>query len=172
MMTGKNAPLWAFLTKYMMDRRINMTKGFGLMELMITLVILSLLVSIAVPAYDRFAQKARVARAIGDIGVISIEIGKFQLRNNNALPETLGELGIELPLDPWDMAYTYLNIVAAGPGNGAFRKDKNLNPLNTDFDLYSRGKDGESTGPLSAQESRDDIVRANNGAFIGLGEDY
>ena len=66
----------------------------------------------------------------------------------------------------------YLNIAAAGPGNGAVRKDGKLNPLNSDFDLYSVGADGESMGPLSAVKSRDDIVRANNGAFIGLGEDY
>ena len=156
----------------MMDRRVNRTKGFGLIELMITLVIAALLLSIAVPAYDRFVDRAKVAGAIGDIGTISIEIGKFQLRNNNALPETLDELGIEIPLDPWGMPYSYLNIVTAGPGNGALRKDKNLSPLNTDFDLYSSGEDGDSAGALSAKASRDDIVRANNGAFIGLGEDY
>lgn len=156
----------------MMDRRIDRTKGFGLIELMITLVIASLLVSIAVPAYDRFADRAKAARAIGDIGTISIEIGKFQLRNNNALPATLDQLGIDIPLDPWDVPYEYLNIATAGPGVGTFRKDKNLNPLNTDFDLYSNGEDRESAGPLSAKASRDDIVRANNGAFIGLGEDY
>ena len=156
----------------MMDRRINTTKGFGLIELMITLVIASLLLSIAVPAYDRFADRAKVARSIGDIGTISIEIGKFQLRNNNALPETLDELGVDIPPDPWGVPYEYLNIVTAGAGNGALRKDKNLSPLNTDFDLYSRGEDRESAGPLSAKASRDDIVRANNGAFIGLGEDY
>jgi len=155
-----------------MDRRVNRTKGFGLIELMITLVIAALLVSIAVPAYDGFVDRAKVARAVGDVGTISIEIGKFQLRNNNALPETLDELGVDVPLDPWGTPYTYLNIVTAGPGNGAFRKDKNLNPLNTDFDLYSSGEDKESKGPLSAETSRDDIVRANNGAFIGLGEDY
>ena len=156
----------------MMDRRIDRTKGFGLIELMITLVIASLLLSIAVPAYDRYVDRAKEARAIGDIGAISIEIGKFQLRNNNALPETLGELGIDIPLDPWDMPYEYLNIVTAGPGNGAFRKDKNLNPLNSDFDLYSSGEDKDSMGPLSAKVSRDDIIRANNGAFIGLAKDY
>jgi len=167
-----NARQWVFLTKYMMDRRINRIKGFGLLELMITLVILALLMSIAVPAYDRFADKAKVAKAIGDIGVISIEIGKYQLRNNSALPATLAELPIDIPLDPWGMPYAYLNIVAAGPGNGDFRKDKNLSPLNTDFDLYSCGSDKESAGPLSAQASRDDIVRANDGAYIGLGEDY
>lgn len=156
----------------MMDRRVNRTKGFGLIELMITLVVAALLLSIAVPAYDRFVDRAKVARAIGDVGTISIEIGKFQLRNNNALPNTLDELGVDVPLDPWGTPYSYLNIVAAGPGNGAFRKDKNLNPLNSDFDLYSSGEDKDSKGPLSAKASRDDIVRANNGAFIGLGEDY
>ena len=44
--------------------------------------------------------------------------------------------------------------------------------MNSDFDLYSVGNDGDSESPLSAKASRDDIVRANNGAFIGLGEDY
>ena len=142
------------------------------MELMITLVILSLLMSIALPAYDRFTQKAKVAKAIGDIGIIAIEIGKFQLRNNNALPATLAGLGVEIPLDPWDTPYFYLNIAAAGGGVGDFRKDGSLNPLNTDFDLYSSGQDKKSSGPLTASSSRDDIVRANDGAFIGLGEDY
>jgi len=156
----------------MTERRINRAKGFGLIELMITLVIASLLVSIAVPAYGNYVDRAKVAKAVGDIGTIAIEIGKFQLRNNNALPNSLAELGADLPADPWDQQYAYLNIVSAGPGAGGLRKDKNLNPLNTDFDLYSLGKDGSSKGPLSAKASRDDIVRANNGAYIGLGEDY
>jgi general secretion pathway protein G len=52
------------------------------------------------------------------------------------------------------------------------RKDKNLHPLNTDFDLYSLGPDGESRLPLTAGPSRDDILRANNGAFIGRAENY
>jgi general secretion pathway protein G len=142
------------------------------MELMITLVIAGLLVSIAVPAYDQFSDRAKNAKAIGDIGTIAIEIGKFQLRNNNALPNNLAELGVDVPLDPWDQPYAYLNIATAGGGVGGLRKDKNLNPLNTDFDLYSMGEDGDSKGPLNAQASRDDIVRANNGAYIGLGEDY
>jgi general secretion pathway protein G len=34
------------------------------------------------------------------------------------------------------------------------------------------GKDGASVSPLTARASRDDIVRANNGAFVGLASDY
>jgi general secretion pathway protein G len=52
------------------------------------------------------------------------------------------------------------------------RRDKNLVPINTDFDLYSVGKDGVTVSPLTAAQSRDDVVRANDGTFIGLGEDY
>ena len=53
-----------------------------------------------------------------------------------------------------------------------FTKDKSLHPLNSDYDLYSMGKDGASTGPLTAKASRDDVVRANDGRFIGLAKDY
>ncbi len=47
-----------------------------------------------------------------------------------------------------------------------------MNPLNSDYDLYSSGNDKESRDPLANALSRDDIVRANNGTYIGLGEDY
>jgi general secretion pathway protein G len=144
----------------------------GLIDLMLAVIIASLLMAVAVPAYDQFIDRARVARAIGDIGSISIAIERFGIKNNGRLPNSLDELLMDVPFDPWGAPYQYLNIVAAGPGKGAFRKDGKLNPLNSDFDLFSVGADGESMGPLSAAKSRDDIVRANNGAFIGLGEDY
>ena len=151
---------------------MNRLCGFGVLDIMITLVIAALLAALAVPSYNGFIDRARVARAVGDIGSISVEIERFRLANEDRIPNNLAELGIDIPLDPWDQPYEYLNIDAAGPGVGGFRKDGNLNPLNTDFDLYSIGHDGSSAGPLSARASRDDIVRANNGSFIGLGEDY
>lgn len=147
-------------------------RGFGLLDLMIAVVVMSLLVAVAVPSYQQFVVRAKNARAIGDIGSMSIEIDRFRLKNNGALPNSLNELSMEIPLDPWNNPYQYLNMIAAGPGKGDFRKDGKLNPVNSDFDLWSAGDDGKSSGPLAADVSRDDIVRANNGAFIGLGEDY
>lgn len=148
------------------------SKGFGLFDLMVTLVIASMLVTLAVPAYDRFISRAKIAKAIGDIGSLSIAIEQFRLNNQDRIPDSLDELAVDIPLDPWGRPYAFLNIQAVVPGKGAFRKDGKLNPLNSDFDLYSCGRDGDSKGPLSAKASRDDIVRANDGAFIGLGEDY
>ena len=55
---------------------------------------------------------------------------------------------------------------------GKMRKDRNMVPVNSDFDLYSKGKDGKSSTPFTAKTSRDDIVRANNGRYVGPVSDY
>jgi general secretion pathway protein G len=83
----------------------------------------------------------------------------------------LADVGLGARLDPWGNAYQYLNF-ANIMGVGAVRKDRNLVPINTDFDLYSVGPDGNTQPPLTAPVSRDDIVRANDGRFIGKAEDY
>jgi general secretion pathway protein G len=55
---------------------------------------------------------------------------------------------------------------------GKMRRDHFLVPVNTDFDLYSLGKDGLSQSPFTAAASQDDIVRANNGLYVGLVSEY
>jgi general secretion pathway protein G len=52
------------------------------------------------------------------------------------------------------------------------RNDRFIVPLNCDFDLYSKGKDGKSVPRLSDEVSIDDIIRANNGTYIGLACEY
>jgi general secretion pathway protein G len=139
---------------------------------MITMVVAGLLMTVALPAYTGYIDRANVSRAVGDLGSISLEIERFRLQNADSMPATLNDLRMDVPLDPWGQPYEYLDIATAGKSKAALRKDGALNPLNSDFDLYSKGKDGKSTGPLSAEESLDDVVRANNGAYLGLGEDY
>jgi len=62
----------------------------------------------------------------------------------------------------------------AGGGGGPTqpRKDRFLVPINSDFDLYSMGKDRDTVAPLTAKVSQDDIVRANDGAFVGLASEF
>ncbi len=146
-------------------------QGFGLLDLMIAVVILSLLAAVAVPSYKQFVVRAKNARAIGDIGSIAIQIDKFRLNNNQALPVSLNDLPMQIPLDPWGTPYQYL-IMNGKATSGDARKDGKLVPVNSDYDLWSYGDDGKSSSPLTADVSRDDIVRANNGAYVGLGEDY
>ncbi len=58
-----------------------------------------------------------------------------------------------------------------GHPSGA-RKDRFLVPINCDYDLYSMGPDGETTAPLTAKKSRDDIIRANDGAYVGPASEF
>ena len=44
--------------------------------------------------------------------------------------------------------------------------------INSDFDLYSSGPDGQSMPTLNATVSRDDIVRAADGAFYGVAASF
>ena len=91
-------------------------------------------------------------------------------RHPSSFPDSLADLG-PVPVDPWGNPYRYLNIANVS-GVGPLRKDHNLVPLNSDFDLYSMGEDGASSPSLTAANSRDDILRGNNGGFVGTATDY
>jgi general secretion pathway protein G len=148
-------------------------RGFTLIELLIALAVLSLLSAMAVPAYNAFAERARVGQAVADIGQIDMEIEKF-LASNFDYPASLADLPNGAPLDPWGQPYQYLQIRDNDePGlNGLLRKDRNLVPINSDYDLYSLGADGASRPPLTARPSQDDVVRASDGGFVGVAEEF
>lgn len=144
-------------------------QGFTLVELMITLAIIGILASIAIPAYQDYTEKAKVYQAVQDIGGIQLKL-KHYFNENRSYPDTLAAIGEDTHIDPWGNTYRYLNLIKYG--NGGARRDKNLNPLNSDFDLYSIGKDAMTKLPISQKDSLDDVLRANDGSFINLAEDY
>ena len=146
------------------------SRGFTVIELMLGVAILAMLAGIAYPSYQRYAERARVAQAVIDIGSISATVKAYAV-DNLAYPANLDEVGKAGMKDPWGYPYQYTNLDDA-KGKGKARKNKNLVPINSDFDLYSIGKDGASTSALTAKGSRDDVVRANDGRFIGLASDY
>jgi general secretion pathway protein G len=145
-------------------------RGLTVLELMLALAILGVLAALALPAYSNYQERVRVAQAITDIRDIGVKLRHYQV-DNRVFPDDLGPVGMAAKLDPWGRPYQYLNLAEVG-AIGKARKDKNLVPINSDFDLYSVGKDGASVGPLNAKASRDDVVRANDGRFVGLASDY
>jgi general secretion pathway protein G len=149
--------------------RVTPIAGFTLLELTIVTVIIGILASMAAPNVQRVREKALVARAIGDMKAIEIELNQYQA-NNMLPPDDLTAIERDGLLDPWGNPYAYTKIAGASGGKGAFRKDKFLVPLNSDFDLYSMGPDGKSKAPLAAKDSKDDIIRANDGGYMGVAE--
>lgn len=143
--------------------------GFTLIELMIVVAIIFTLSGIAVPGYHEYVNRTRIARAIQDIHVIQNENIAYQI-DRGRLPVDLSEINMDSRLDPWARPYQYTNFELANKGQ--WRKDKFLVPINSTFDLWSMGPDGQSVPPLTAKASRDDIVRANDGSFIGKASLY
>lgn len=148
--------------------------AFTLVELMITLVVIGALAAIALPSYQNYRERARIYEASTTIAAISMNLKNYQV-DNKYFPPTLNTLPIynPVPLDPWGKPYQYLAIdIDPAPNRGAQRKDKHLNPLNSDFDLYSMGPDGRTAKPLTAAAAKDDVVRAGNGRFVGVAKDH
>ena len=147
-----------------------MRAGFTLIEILVVLVIAGILIAIAVPSFERYLERSRLVETTYDLGTMQKTIKGYELAKG-ALPDALADVGYGTKLDPWGRPYEYLNLRNM-KGNGKARKDKSLAPLNSDFDLYSVGRDGLTEAALSNKASRDDVVRARDGRFIGPAEEF
>jgi general secretion pathway protein G len=143
--------------------------GWTLIELLLVLSIVGILSTLSIIKMQAMIERARVAKAIGDIETFQVELFGFQA-GDDSLPSSLAGIDRDAYLDPWGHPYVYFKYPPAkGGGNVAgARMDRFLHPLNSDFDLYSLGKDGMSQAPITAKASQDDIIRASDGGFIGL----
>ncbi len=160
---GHNGSLWR-LGRLHLRCRVRWGWGFTLVELLLVLAIIGTLTSIGLPRIQEIKDRAKIAHAIGDIRALQAEI------TSDPLPVDLAAIGRAGMLDPWGNPYVY-NPHIYGNG-GQPRKDRFLVPLNSEYDLYSMGKDGSSQSPLTAAVSKDDIVRADDGGYIGLASKY
>ena len=151
-------------------RRYRRTRGFTIVELLLTLAIFSILVGVGYSSYSTVLERNRTAAVVNDLTRIKFAIERFRAAEDE-LPESLAGIGMDGMRDPWGNAYAFLNFETVH-GNGHKRKDHNLVPINTEYDLYSKGPDGRSASPLTAAISKDDIIVANDGAYIGRACDY
>lgn len=149
-------------------------RGFSLLELMMAVGLVGILAAIAIPSYERYMERAKLSEAVQEMGDIQLRIERFRTRNMR-LPNTIAEatagVAATALTDPWGRAYVYYNY-GAGATPDPTRRDQNLKPLNSDYDLYSIGKDGQTHKQLNNAVSKDDVVRALDGSFIGYGKDF
>lgn len=144
-------------------------RAFTLVELMLVVVAVALLTTMAMTSYEKFMDRARNAQAASDIREIDAMITRFYTQQSR-YPLNLAEIGVSKQ-DPWKINYVYLDFSTLSK-DSLKRKDGGLQPINSDYDLYSKGKDGISIIPINTGAGADDIVRGRNGNYVGLGKDY
>ena len=147
------------------------SQAFTTIEMIIGMTVLVLFFSIAIPVALKLADGIKSRTVIDDLIAIQIEIDKFKL-DKGSYPDTLDDIYSGTQFDPWGTPYQYLRI-AGGNKNvtGKQRKYKNLN-INSTYDLYSMGPDGETVSALTAAANFDDIVRGSNGRFLGDANEF
>lgn len=147
------------------------TRGFTLIEMLAVMVMIGVLAGIVTPRLENVLETVKVTRAIADISVVQLDVLAYEA-TYDSLPPDLATIGRGGMLDPWGNPYQYLAFEGNDKNPKGARKDRSLHPLNSDFDLYSMGADGSSAAPITAKASQDDIIRANDGGYIGLARNY
>ena len=155
------------------QKKESFKKAFTLVELLITIAIMGTLAAIAVPTYTDYIQKNNNSTAIVNIRDIESQIERFRAEKGRP-PNDLAEAGILNWKDPWGRSYQYVRILGLSQAerDAKCRWDKLDKPLNYDYDLYSMGKDGVTKAKITDQDSHDDIIRASDGAYVGLASKY
>ncbi len=166
------------------QRRKRWTGGFTLIELLVVIAILGILTLFGMRAYGHFIDRAKNTRAIAELRLLEKEIMEF-FHTNDRNPLTLDEIGRGTMLDPWNSTYQYINFETTpnaedkwrtteknSKGKGKGKGSDKSTPLNSDYDLYSRGKDRMSVPALEDEVSRDDIIRGADGSYLGLASKY
>jgi len=170
---GMRVRLWlSKAVSFIRKSREGCSKAFTVFEAVIVLAVMGTLLAVAIPIYTNVLNKAKIVTAITDIAEVARDLEDY-LQDSGTLPETLDDIRPNFR-DPWGRPYEYLVIIGkpANEVQALWRKDRFQVPLNSDFDLYSKGKDGDSGAPLTVPVSYDDVIRAANGDYIGPASKY
>jgi|SRR6185369_4601237 len=135
--------------------------GFTLLELIMVTAILAALAFAALGGIAGFREKAKISRAAAEIRGLEKDIINYATEKGT-YPTSLHVSGMIALIDPWGNEYEYRLVPARTC----------VDTINTDFDLFSKGPNGDFVDSITEPVSKDDIIRGNDGSFVGLADKY
>ena len=149
------------------SRKPGRARRWTLLKILVAIAVLATLGTVGVVVVRHSMHTSRVDTAIAEIEELQRDIESYY-ETHYDYPLSLDDVGHGGRQDPWGNPYEFLFYATVK----RVRSDKNLPVLNSDYDLFSTGPDGKWKPALSSKVSRDDIIRANDGEFIGLAEKF
>ncbi len=140
--------------------------GFTLVELIVVVAILGILATMSIPTYSGYMKSIKNKTCVTDLRTIEKAITGYIL-DKNTLPSSataLSDIGLGSLFDPWKRPYVYKNLSDVG---ALPLKDTPVSFMNKDYDLYSMGENGASIPAFGGPANADDVVRSNDGGFVG-----
>jgi len=142
---------------------------FTLVEILLVIAIFFIMFVLLLKNLGNILTRAKNLRAGIELRGVQQVVDLYK-EDYKTLPPDLVILKLNKISDPWGTAYQYQCYDLIPPGKR--RKDRNLNPLNSAYDLWSNGRDQKTSAQINAFYARDDIIRANDGGFIGVASEY
>jgi len=166
----KNWSQFTILHKSAFIKKIG-KQGFTLVELLFVVTIIGFLSTILAPSAQELIMKVRISRTVAEISALERAIGAY-VAINHGYPVALTDIDGTVPTDLWGRPFVY-TVLGTNPGDARINPHTGL-PLNSliTFDLYSKGADGLTAPQLDAAGAEDDIVRALDGAYVGLASEF
>jgi prepilin-type N-terminal cleavage/methylation domain-containing protein len=103
--------------------------GFTIIELLFVIAIIGILSAVAIPYYNSYRERVKIATCILGIGVIQKTIIAYYYEKGT-YPSSLAEVGMDSEKDPWGNSYQYVRIADTdanpsnnGNGNGGGNSD-------------------------------------------------
>ena len=149
--------------------RYSCSRFFTLVEILLVIAVFTILFVISFKGLVESVRRTKNLRAFIELKQIQQMINLYYEDYRDYPPDLL-TVELRNMKDPWGTLYQYQNYDLIS--NGARRKDRNINPLNSAYDLWSNGKDQKTNKQINAFYARDDIIMASDGGFIGLASDY
>lgn len=138
-------------------------RGFTLVELIVVSLLIGILTLLALPVFTEVKLMTKNARAMTELREIEKVIIAYAIDRGGSFPDNLTLVQLDGARDPWGNPYYYSPTCTRLDG---------VLLINGDFELYSKGPNGQSQESLEDPLSADDIIRAGDGGFIGTVDDY
>jgi len=136
-------------------------RGFTLVEMLIVVAIIMIIMALAVPTFGKIKNQAKISRCMSEIRGLEREIAAYATEKGS-YPPGLADINRGELRDPWGTLYSY---------SAPTREDVGVR-INTDYDLYSKGENGTNAPSINDALSDDDVIRGDDGAYVGLAIKY